>query len=318
MVQTMTAGNIAPNLFIVGAPKCGTSSMVYYLSQHPEVFMVRKELHYFGSDLYWTPEFPFGRKQHSLSDYLIHFQHADGFKVRGEKSVYYLHSREAAGEIARFCPGAKIIIMLRNPADFLFSFHAQLLFSGVETYLDLKQALDAEPLRRTGRDLPPGVDIASKLFYRQLADFAPNVRSYIDTFGRDNVLIVLLDDISRDPLGTYARAARFLGIDQSIIPHFRRVNPRKEARSSLVSGLVREPPTVIRQIARVLMPTTAVRNSVGHYVLRKLNARRVSSGRVDPDLKRELIVEFTPRIAALGEVIERDLSHWTESKLPDV
>ena len=83
-----------PDFFIVGAPKCGTTAMIDYLKQHPEVFVPdRKELDYFGSDLVF--------KGHRLTEaeYLSFFSRATTEKRAGEGSVWYLHSTTAALEI---------------------------------------------------------------------------------------------------------------------------------------------------------------------------------------------------------------------------
>ncbi len=83
-----------PNFFIVGAPKCGTASMVEYLRQHPDVFMPRGEPHFFGSDIHI--------KRLMKKDYLDCFSEAKDEKRVGEKSNGYLRSKKAAKEIKEF------------------------------------------------------------------------------------------------------------------------------------------------------------------------------------------------------------------------
>src|SRR5690606_30582215 len=80
-----------PNLFIVGAPKCGTTAWVEYLSSHPEIFFCDpKEPHFFNTDI---PNFRWVR---SLDEYLKLFVRAGSKKVVGEASILYLYSQEAA------------------------------------------------------------------------------------------------------------------------------------------------------------------------------------------------------------------------------
>ena len=126
-----------PDFFIVGAPKCGTTSMFHYLRQHPQIFMPdNKEPHYFGKDLIkMSDEFI-----DNEDEYLNLFKDAKSDQKLGEASTFYLYSKSAYKEIKEYNPDAKIIIMLRNPIDFLHSLHSQLLFSGYEDELDFEIA----------------------------------------------------------------------------------------------------------------------------------------------------------------------------------
>ena len=140
-----------PNFFIVGAAKCGTTSLYRYLRQHPDVFMPeQKEPNFFGSDLSYR--FP----RISQARYLSCFAKAKGETRIGEATTIYLYSEKAAEEIKAFSPEAKIIIMLRNPVDVLYSYHSQQLYSGNEDIPDFEEALRAEVDRLgrlLGRDL---------------------------------------------------------------------------------------------------------------------------------------------------------------------
>src|SRR5258706_10449866 len=107
-----------PDFFIVGAPKCGTTAMNDYLGQHPDIYMAPKELHYFGADLKIKDKI-------SESAYLQYFKNAGNKKILGEASVWYLFSGTAAKEIKNFSPDAKILIMLRNPVEVVYSLHSQ-------------------------------------------------------------------------------------------------------------------------------------------------------------------------------------------------
>ena len=142
-----------PNFFIVGAPKCGTSALYEYLGAHPEIFMSPyKEPHFFGSDLQqrWRP---------TKSQYFSCFAKARDEKRVGEASVHYLYSKCAAAEIKEFCPEARIIIMLRDPVEMLYSLHSQSIFSGNEVINDFEEALEAEADRKLGRRIPRGIKL---------------------------------------------------------------------------------------------------------------------------------------------------------------
>src|SRR3954462_962523 len=98
-----------PNLFIVGAPKCGTTAWVEYLRTHPDIFFPdSKEDCFFALDL---PRFRF---IHSETEYSKLFAGSGDTKIVGEASAMYLFSEAAADAIRRYNPSSKILIFLRE------------------------------------------------------------------------------------------------------------------------------------------------------------------------------------------------------------
>src|SRR5437016_1845324 len=108
-----------PDFFLVGAPKCGTTAMAQYLAARPDIFMARKEMHVFGSDLRFGPQF----YRRNLDAYLAEFEGWKDQPRGGEASVWYLLSKRAAAEIKAFNADARIIIMLRDPVEMLHSMY---------------------------------------------------------------------------------------------------------------------------------------------------------------------------------------------------
>src|SRR5579863_1241705 len=132
-----------PNFFIVGAPKAGTTSLYHYLDQHPEIYMSPvKETNHFASEIRLAgfadelqeqvkrdmramqkylagpmSEKRFGAVGLEWDDYLKLFRNATDEKAIGEASVCYLWSRTAAKNIFARIPRAKIIMILRDPAE---------------------------------------------------------------------------------------------------------------------------------------------------------------------------------------------------------
>ena len=143
-----------PNFFIVGAPKCGTTALFQYLSTHPDVFAPqRKEFNYFCDDLHFNNVAGLFHYR-DTADYLSHFAGWEGQKRIGEASVWYLYSMRAAANIHRFSPDARIIVMIRNPAEMLHSLHSQLLENGDEDIVAFEAALSAEEDRKRGLRTP--------------------------------------------------------------------------------------------------------------------------------------------------------------------
>ena len=305
---------IKPNLFIVGAPKCGTTSMADYLSQHPDVFMAGREIHYFGSDLYESEKIRQIRPRPTEEDYLKNFEQAEGHAVVGEKSVSYLHSTSAPQEIDEFSPASRVIIMLRNPVDFMYSMHSQALYSQDETELSFSAALGLEEGRRRGEGVPQRAYVRHATFYRDLARFSDQTERYRAAFPPEQLHIVLLDDLAADPEATWAGVCAFLGIPADGVSQFRAVNANKRL---YVPGLARAEAL----LRRVLVPRlrldrfperlkeVAKRALSG---LEELNTHHEPRPPLDSTLRSALLTEFEQEIAALEKILDRDLTHWRD------
>jgi hypothetical protein len=293
-----------PSFFIVGAPKCGTTALCDYLRQHPDLFIPSwKEPHYFGRDL--TGSSPL----RDMGRYLGLFDGANG-RLCGEGSVFYLFSKTAAKEIFAFDPNAKIIIMLRNPAEMLYSFHSQLIFDGRhENIEDFAEALAAEDERRNGERIPPTCRRIEALRYTELATFAPQIARYLAVFPRESVHFIVYDDFRRDTLREYQRVLSFLGVDNRFEPAIEVVNPNKIARSKLLREMLTGGRLTLAKehIRRVIPPSTA--RWIGKW-LRSLNAHEAARPPLDPAFRRQLLHQFADDIEETGRLVGRDLPPW--------
>jgi hypothetical protein len=294
-----------PDFFIVGAPKCGTTALIDYLKQHPEVFVPeRKELDFFGSDLVFKDYRP------GEEEYLSWFAGANGKKRAGEGSVWYLYSMRAAAEIKGFSPSARIIIMLRNPVDMMHALHGQRVYNGNEDIEDFAAALAAEKDRRRGLRLPSRATDHFGWSYRDVARYAQQVDRYFTTFGRDRVRVILYDDFARETAQAYRETCRFLDIDDSFQPVLRVVNARKRIRSQAVREFLRRPHPAAAWLLRAagLRPD---RNGGYKGWLRRWNSTSRSLQPLDPTVRRRLQTEFEPEVRQLSVLLGRDLGHWS-------
>lgn len=303
----MTQGQMRkPNFFIVGAPKCGTTAMNDYLAKHPDIFIPEiKEVHFFGRDLEIT--------KGALRDEAAYLELFDGVNepVAGEASVWYLYSRTAAKEIHAFNPDAKIIVMLRNPPDMLYSQHSQFLYNGNEDIEDFREALAAEPERKAGRRIPASAHLVDGLFYSETVKYAEQLGRYFDTFGRENVHVILYDDFRADLGGTYRGVLKFLGVREDFTPEFAVINPNKRARSKFLRDFVQEPPESIKRLSRVFFP-----RSLRQRVMKGLdraNIRYEARQPLDPELRRELEHRFAPEVEKLEALLGRPVP-WTPAE----
>lgn len=308
---------LGPDFFIVGAPKCGTTALDAYLADHPQILMGRKEQHFFGSDLGEIWLHPDAGWRPSPEEYFGMFAESAHATRRGDSSVWYLWSRRAAEEIHDYNPAARIIAVLRNPVDVLASLHSQYLYDAVEDIEDLGAALAAERDRRRGQRIPPhNGPVPWRLFYRDVVRFHEQVERYFATFGREQVRVVLFDDLVGHPERTYREILAFLDVDPSFTPSFRVVNPNKRVRSRALQHAVwslGDPSSGVRRVGTRLIPVHRVRSTLLQRsvpALRRINT--VIEGRppMDPDLRVALAAELAPDIDRLGAMLGRDLRGW--------
>lgn len=291
-----------PDFFLVGAPKCGTTALHDYLAAHPQIFMCpRKESHHFCAA--WSPSYLAGR-----DEYLALFAGAERERRVGEASVWYLYAPDAPAAIREFCPAAQVIIMLRNPLEMIHALHAHRLFIASEDIKDFAAALAAEPRRKQKQSLPEWPYPIPGLFYRDVARYTARVERYFETFGRDNVRVIIYDDFRAKTAGVYRDTCAWLNVDESFTPDFRVVNAAKRIRSYKLRSLIDNPPATLRRLGGPLVPRL-VRHGILHK-LRRLNTQHTPRQPIEPDLRRTLQREFRPDVERLSELLGRDLTHW--------
>lgn len=301
-----------PNFFIVGAPRTGTTSVWSYLVHHPDVFMsYQKEPLYFGSDLTKTPhEFAVLEK----NKYLELFRKGGSHRIRGEASVMYLFSKTAAREIYEFNPDARILIMLRNPVDVIYSHHGQLRWGGYEDLADFGEALDAEADRRQDRRVPKSALVKQALFYREIGLFGQQVERYLQVFPHNQVKVILYEEFCKAPEKNYFSLLDFLGLREIPPPSYEIKNPHKEPRSIRLSAWLHKPPGALGPVLRLIPQPYRHRLLWTLFIL--INTRYRKRDPLDPELRRRLEDYYTPDTQKLSLLIGRDLSGWTGQKTP--
>ena len=293
-----------PDFFIVGAPKCGTSALYRCLQAHPEIFAPeRKEIHYFGSDLY-SPTYVRQR-----DEYLSLFRNAGDVKRVGEASVWYLFSTRAAAEIKDFCDGASIIIMLRNPVDMMYSLHSQHLYNGTEDIEDFLKALDAQDDRKIGRRLPKDVPAIERLFYRDVAMYSNQVERYLETFGRNSVKVIIYDDFKQDPVRICRETFEFLSVTSDVEPQIGIVNANKKMRSKAIKSFLDRPPAFLRRLGRPLT-TSELRHRL-FVIAQRWNTNYAPRPPLATEIRQQLHDEFAPDIRRLSTLLNRELTFWS-------
>lgn len=294
-----------PDLFIVGAPKCGTTAMTRYLEAHPEVFVAaRKDLHHFGSDLAFR-----NRPREPYTAYLERFAGAGDSRWACDSSVWYLFSSRAADEMQAASPGARIIAMIRHPVDAMHALWSQLRLNGLgdEDIADFAEALAAEPDRLAGRRIPPETPLPSALHYREVVSFSGQLQRYIDTFGPDQVRIIVQEEMKADTPSTMHDIYSWLGVETDVPSDLRKVNTSKAVRYEGLRRVLRATPGGLKDAV-----PAGLRRAVSRRI-RNLNSKHAARPPLDPSLRARLSAEFAPEVARIESVLGRSVAAWHET-----
>ncbi|MFN0188184.1 MAG: sulfotransferase domain-containing protein [Bacteroidia bacterium] len=309
-----------PNFFIVGAAKSGTTSLYDYLNQHPEVYMSPiKEPNYFASDidldaireevksrikLLNVDEYiksDMKKSMHrafitSFDQYLALYRFAKNEKAIGEASASYLFSKTAARNIFEYNSNAKIIMVLRQPAQRAYS-HYLMDQRMALTNLSFEDALAEEakhPIRNWG---------ATSL-YLELGLFSEQVKRYLDVFPRDQVLILLNEELRHSTKATMKKVYSFLNVN----PNFN-VSLEKDFNTAAVprNPIVRKLITVNTFRVKI---RRALKNSFLKEIIKKLLFTKPEKGEMQPETKVQLEKYYKNDIKSLEKLIDIELSTW--------
>lgn len=242
MVSTMLEMD---SFFLVGAPKCGTTSLAKHLSRHPEVaFSDPKEPHFFSAD------YPFGPcGLTDLHDYRSLFPVTESTRCLGEGSVFYLYSSEAVPRIEQMSEKrARYIVCLRDPVKASFSMHAQNVAFGWEPERNYLAALNRP--EQTTISANPDPKLSRALNYSNLYRYAPHIERLLNTVDRDRIFFVVMERDGHDPQEMYDRLHRFLGLAPRIVDHAERLNEARPLKSKTLYHFLTSP-TVLAAASRV-------------------------------------------------------------------
>lgn len=292
-----------PNFFIVGAPKCGTTSLSEYLRNHPRAFVSNpKEPFYFCSDM------PGLGNLSNEAEYLDLFRSAKSRHLAiGEASAVYMYSGLAAERIHAFDPSARIIAMLRDPMELLPSYHSQQLFALNEDEPDFARGWQLQEQRAAGNVIPPTCRNANLLQYRSLGMLGEQVERLLSVFPRNQILFVLFDDFCANTAKVYKEVLDFLKLPDDRRQSFPRWNPNKRYRFPAIRSIRR---------AIVMLPglEDRIRRNADRLgmtgTLRALTGKPVPRERLSAEMHDVIQATFAEDVARLAVLIQRDLSHW--------
>lgn len=271
-----------PNFLIIGAPRCGTTSLYFYLRQHPDVFMPAvKEPNY-----YW----PEGWERtadaiRTRAEYERLFDRAAGERAVGEATTHILVSPSAPERVLRDLPGVRLVVSLRQPADRAYSHYLHRVRWGLESRPVEEALVPGNPAYDFGR-------------YGEL------LQPWLDRVPRERLHVIVYEELAEDADRVMRDLFAFLGVDASFPVDTRtRHNPSSVPRSLALTRLVW---SGIR-LARRILPGALLNRGIGGRVLSTTWGNAPS---FPPELRRRLLGEYRDDIQATARLIGRDLSRW--------
>ncbi len=308
-----TDGARTPDFFVVGHPKSGTTALYEMLRRHPQIFMPAvKEPRFLAGDMYFrTGGTDTSPLPGTLEEYLALFADAPPQQRAGEASPLYLASELAAGEIAALRPDARIVAVLREPADFLRSLHLQHVQSHIEDRNDFGEALALEGARREGREFPRTSQLRPRVLqYAQLVRYVEQLRRYGALFPREQVLVLIYDDFRAENEATVKRVLRFLDVEDFAIEALD-ANPSVRVRSQRLDRLLHAVSVghgpmsrATKTAVKALAPRPVRRRALGAAQRRVVYARPREP---DAALMAQLRRRFAGEVRELSEYLDRDL-----------
>lgn len=295
-----------PNFFIIGAPKCGTTALSEYLREHPQVFITDpKEPHYFATDF---PNYP---KTKTLAAYLELFQGVENQHLAiGEASVLYLYSSQAISNIHKFNPQAKIIVMLRNPIDMVYSFHSQLFYICYETESDFAKAWELQSVRSQGKAISRLCTEPQVLQYSEVGKLGKQMEKLMNIFPAEQIYPILFDDFVVDTQSVYEKVLNFLEVPQNFRTNFPPINENKVQKLRLLGQLTQQIPGLLINTVMKIKQLMGIKRLYVLDTIRRFNTQKTKRQSLNKEFRLKLIDEFRDDIHRLSLVLNKDLNHW--------
>ncbi len=299
---------LKPNFFIIGAPKCGTTALSEYLRSHAEIFVsTPKEPHFFATDM------PKYRTVKNTEEYLDLFKLATkNHNAIGEASVWYLYSNEAIKNIHEFNPNSKLIVMLRNPVELIYSMHSQALASLEESVKDFSKAWNLSKQRKEGNTVPENCRDRKILYYDEIAKLGSQLEQVLKIFPPKQVHIIFFEDFSKNTRHVYRRVLDFLEVKDNGKQNFPIVNKNEKIKSSTLFSIICKMPKNLTSFYLKIKRSTGFK---GIRLVDRLNNWNLFASErtpLDQEIKEQIIMSYKDDITKLSLLTGRDLSEWLQ------
>lgn len=300
-----------PDFLVIGAGKSGTTSIDKYLNQHPGIFVPKKkEPNFFGyenvkeDDLRENPDdlAHFRNSVTTLEQYLSIFGDARPGQKRGETSNTYMYHKDAPHRIRHYIPDVKLIAILRQPADRLFSRYMHLVRENRPPSKNFSDCLNKDSIWWQRNDL------VKEGFY------CKHLSTFFELFPRENILVYLYEDFRDDPRKVMKEIYGLIGVDQSFEPDVSmRYNESGVIKNTLLNRIYGQGGWISKFLQKFL--PEIYQRLKGSLPLKKkmLDLRRKNLAKLEMDatIRKALTLNvYGEDIRQLEKLLRRDLSHW--------
>jgi len=260
----ITIMELWPNFFIVGAMKCGTTSLNEYLKHHPEIFMSEiKEPHYFSKSIEYDSIFLGEHLISEKEEYLHLFENVKDEKIVGEASTTYLPDPEAPKLIHQIVPNARILISVRDPVERALSHYSPLIQSQHKIGTFHEQIQD-EFKHLKDNDI-------SKLGLLKCGLYFEGIKRYLDIFEKNHVKIIIFEELVKNTQGILEEILRFLGVTSTIHNFKPQVhNPYRISRGPISKSILWN--NILSNLARKFL-SESTRKSLSTQILQKKSSK---------------------------------------------
>jgi len=296
-----------PNFLIVGAERSGTTSLYYYLMEHPQIFLPkRKECRFFsnmsGNHRGPGDEYMNNSIIKNIKDYKFLFEGVSKEKAIGDISPDYLYFyKNSINNINKYLISPKIIIILRDPIKRAYSNYFLHIREGREK-LSFEEAIKEDENRRNQNWAWGWYFVDVGFYYNQ-------VKAYLDNF--DQLKVYLYDDLKKDTLNLVKNIYEFLGVDTLFTPDINiRYNASGIPKNKFVHKFLKEPnilKNLVKPFAKILIPQEKRRK-----IIEKIRSRNLQRPQMKSETREYLKNLYQEDILKLQDLIKRDLNNWLE------
>lgn len=303
--------SLFPDFLIIGAGKSGTTSIDNYLKQHPEIFISpKKEPNFFAyelTDIASLGKFPDEIKHYqdsitTLEEYKKLFVGANPGQIKGETSNTYLYGKDAPYRIKYHIPNVKLIAILRQPAERLYSRYLHLYRENELPTPHFSDCRDKNTIWWERNDL-----INEGFYYKHIS-------RYFELFPKENIKVFLYEDIKNDLKGMLKDIFTFIDVDNTFECDLSvRYNESGIIKNKAVNKLIGGNGYILSLIKKIAPHSyeSIKDNLTAQKLLNKLRSKNLDKPKIDPEIKHFLTNEvYKEDILQLQALINKDLSSW--------
>ncbi len=295
----MAEENFKIDFIGLGAGRSGSTWINYCLSEHPEICMPReKKLHFFGNDFKYSKGIEYYKKR---------FFNCDQGKVIGENTPGYLESPKTAKRIYNLFKNIKLFVCLRNPIEVAYS----------RFYYE--KAKEQEPTKT----FEEAISGPKKNYYLIRGNYYTHLKRYLELFPKQNILILIYEDIANDPMKFMGQIYEFLNVNNSFvaqsatkrintstinkklvfIPWFNNfINYFKRRHNNIII-------TVLRETLKIF-GLVQLLNYLRGINKKKINTKFEPKPPINNKTREELYNYYRNEIINLEKLIDRNLGFW--------